>query len=68
MLPANRNTLPKVMCMDEFKGDTGGSKYHLSMLNSQSYKIIDIVKSRTENNLKEYFRKISKQELAQVKY
>lgn len=56
------------MCMDEFKGDTGGSKYHLSMLNSQSYKIIDIVKSRTENNLKEYFRKISKQELAQVKY
>lgn len=68
LLPATRKQLPEALCIDEFKGDTGGSKYHLSMLDSQSHKIIDIVKSRTENNIKKYFRKISKQELAQVKY
>ena len=68
MLPANRNTLPKVMCMDEFKGDTGGHKYHLSILDGNTHKLIDIVKSRTNKNLNNYFRSIDKDERDQVKY
>lgn len=68
MLPANRNTLPKLMCMDEFKGDTGGHKYHLYILDGNNHKLIDIVKSRTNKNLNSYFRSIDKEERDQVKY
>ena len=68
MLPANRNTLPKLMCMDEFKEDTGGHKYHLYILDGNNHKLIDIVKSRTNKNLNSYFRSIDKEERDQVKY
>lgn len=68
MIPAIRNPLPKVMCIDEFKGDTGGHKYHLSILDGETHKLIDIVKSRTNKSLNNYFRSITTEEKEQVKY
>ena len=68
MLPSIRNPLPEVMCIDEFKGDTGGHKYHLSILDGHTHKLIDIVKSRTNKSLNNYFRSITTEEKDQVKY
>ena len=61
-LSVERKSLPQVLLIDEFKGDSGSYKYQCSLLDGITHKIIDIVKSRQENILFEYFKNIPKEE------
>lgn len=66
-LSVERKSLPKVLLIDEFKGDSGSYKYQCSLLDGITHEIIDIVKSRQENILFEYFKNIPKKERDKVK-
>ena len=66
-LSVERKSLPKVLLIDEFKGDSGSYKYQCSLLDGVTHEIIDIVKSRQENILFEYFKNIPKKERDNVK-
>ena len=61
-LSVERKSLPKVLLIDEFKGDSGSYKYQCSLLDGITHEIIDIVKGRQENILLEYFKNIPKKE------
>lgn len=51
-------TLPKIIAIDEFKGNSGGAKYHCSIVDPVNRKIIDIIKDRQFHVLSDYFKKI----------
>ncbi|WP_234411486.1 helix-turn-helix domain-containing protein, partial [Aedoeadaptatus coli] len=36
-----RQRLPRVFCIDEFKGDSGGSKYQTTLADGEAHRIID---------------------------
>lgn len=67
-LSATRDKLSEVLCIDEFKGDSGNIKYQTSLLNGSTHSIIDILPSRDKNTLYEYFEKIPSKERNEVKY
>lgn len=47
--------LPDVVSVDEFKGNSGGHKYNSIIADPQSKQVIDILPTRYENDLIEYF-------------
>ena len=49
------NTLPSVLSIDEFKGNTGNEKYQAILTDPQNQKIVDIVSSREKQVLFRYF-------------
>lgn len=55
--------LPKVMSIDEFKGNTWGEKYQYIMTDPVNKKIIDILPQRYKNELIEYFRKCERSQV-----
>ena len=67
-LSVSRNILSEVLCIDEFKGDSGNIKYQTSLLNGSTHSVIDILPSRDKNALYEYFEKIPNKERKEVKY
>lgn len=60
--------LPEVLCIDEFKGDSGGEKYQVNLSDGKNHKIIDILLSRKQEKLYKYFIKIPIEERKIVKY
>ncbi|WP_369682632.1 transposase [Fenollaria timonensis] len=66
-LSVERKSLPKALLIDEFKVDSGSYKYHCSLLDGVTHEIIDIVRSRQEIILLEYFKNIPKKERDNVK-
>lgn len=62
-----RLPLPKVLSIDEFKGNSGGNKYLTSLCDQDNGTIIDILPSRHKEHLFNYFATFSKVELAKVK-
>lgn len=60
--------LPKVLCIDEFKGNTGNFKYQVSLLDGETNKPIDIVECRYKTHLMDYFKSFPKSEREKVKY
>ena len=60
--------LPKVLCIDEFKGNTGYYKYQVSILNGETNKPIDIVECRYKTHLLDYFKQFPLEERKKVKY
>ncbi|EGD50392.1 transposase IS204/IS1001/IS1096/IS1165 family protein [Thermoanaerobacter ethanolicus JW 200] len=50
-------TLPEVISIDEFKGNSGGRKYHCIIVDPKERKILDILKDRKQENLSEYFKR-----------
>ena len=60
--------LPKVLCIDEFKGNTGYYKYQVSILNAETNKPIDIVECRYKTHLLDYFKQFPIEERKKVKY
>ena len=65
-LSVSRARLSSVLCIDEFKGDSGGFKYQTSLLNGSKHSIIDILPSRDLNSLFSYFKKISNLSLIHI--
>ena len=48
--------LPEVIGIDEFKGNTGGEKFHTILTDIRNQKVIDILKTRKEADLCQYFK------------
>ena len=71
MLPylAVTNThLPKVLCIDEFKGNSGHYKYQVALIDGETHEVVDILECRYKHFLCEYFKKFPKEQLDNVKY
>ena len=49
--------LPEVIGIDEFKGNSGGEKFHGILTDIGNRKVIDILKTRYEHDLCDYFKK-----------
>lgn len=62
------STLPRVLCIDEFKGNSGKFKYQVALLDGETHKIVDILECRHKHSLCEYFKKFPKEQLDNVKY
>ena len=60
--------LPRVLCIDEFKGDSGSEKYQVILLNGETHKIVDIIECRYKHFLCDYFKRFSKEQLNNVKF
>jgi len=67
-LCAPSRKLPRVLCIDEFKGNTGGFKYNVILLDGETHKIFDIVKCRHQHFLADYFKQFPKEERDNVKF
>ena len=71
MLPylavTDRN-LPRVLCIDEFKGNSGSEKYQVVLLNGETHEIVDIIECRYKHFLCDYFKQFSKEQLNNVKF
>lgn len=59
-------SLPEVLSIDEFKGNSGGAKYHCILVDPVSHKVLDILKDRKSHILTDYFRKFK--DRSNVKY
>ena len=57
-----RKRLPRVFCMDEFKGDSGGSKYQTTLADGEAKEVIDILPTRYGKDLDAYFSSIDRKE------
>ena len=71
MLPflAVTNThLPRVLCIDEFKGNAGHYKYQVALIDGETHDVVDILECRHKHSLCEYFKKFPKEQLDNVKY
>ena len=42
-LSVTNSSLPRVLCLDEFKGNSGKYKYQVTLLDGETHKIIDIL-------------------------
>lgn len=62
----HRKVLPRVLSIDEFKGNSGGYKYLVSIVDPENKQIIDILPSRHKDKLQTYFSSLSQQERANV--
>lgn len=60
--------LPEVLCIDEFKGNTGHYKYQVSLMDGKTRTPIDIIECRYKTHLLDYFNNFSLQERKKVKY
>lgn len=48
--------LPEVIGIDEFKGNSGGEKFHAILTDLQKRNVVDILKTRKEVDLCQYFK------------
>lgn len=67
-LAVSTSTLPRVLCIDEFKGNTGNYKYQVSLINWETHEVVDILKCRHKHELCEYFKKFPQEQLDNVEY
>ena len=64
-LAVSAKHLPEVLCIDEFKGNTGHYKYQVSLMDGKTRKPIDIIECRYKTHLLDYFNKFSIQDRKQ---
>lgn len=67
-LAVTNTSLPRVLCIDEFKGNSGEYKYQVALLDGETHKVIDILECRYKHFLCDYFKKFPKEQLDNVKY
>lgn len=60
--------LPEVLCIDEFRGNSGGNKFQCILVDGKNRKIVDILPDRTHLHLVNYFSSYSKHERSRVKF
>ena len=66
LLSYSCTSLPEVLSIDEFKGNSGGAKYHCILVDPVNRKVLDILKDRKSHILTEYFRNFN--DRSNVKY
>ena len=67
-LAVTNTTLPRVLCIDEFKGNSGDYKYQVALLDGETHKVVDILECRHKHFLCDYFKKFPKEQLDNVKF
>ena len=67
-LAVTNSALPKVLCIDEFKGNTGNYKYQVALINGETHDVVDILECRHKHSLCEYFKRFPKEQLDNVKF
>lgn len=67
-LSVTNSKLPRVLCIDEFKGNTGNYKYQVALIDGETHDVVDILECRHKHSLCEYFKKFPKEQLDNVKY
>ena len=67
-LAVSARQLPEVLCIDEFKGNTGHYKYQVSLMDGKTHKPIDVIECRYKTHLFDYFNKFSLEQRKKVKY
>ena len=67
-LAVTNSCLPRVLCIDEFKGNSGNYKYQVALLDGETHKIIDVLECRHKHFLCDYFKKFPKEQLDNVKF
>lgn len=67
-LAVSAKHLPEVLCIDEFKGNTGYYKYQISLMDGKTRKPIDIIECRYKSHLFDYFNKFTLEERKKIKY
>ena len=71
MLPylcVSNSKLPRVLCIDEFKGNASKFKYQVALIDGETHEVIDIIECRYKHVLCDYFKKFPKEQLDNVKY
>lgn len=61
-------TLPEVLAIDEFKGNTGKEKYQCILTNPKTREVLDILPERYSSYLSKYMRKYTREERKNIKY
>ena len=64
---SNKPSLPTILGIDEFKGNTGGEKYNVILANLENNTISDILPTRKKTDLISYFMRYSREERNKVK-
>lgn len=67
-LAVTNTHLPRVLCIDEFKGNAGHYKYQVALIDGETHDVVDILECRQKHSLCEYFKKFPKEQLDNVKY
>lgn len=67
-LSTSASYLPEVLCIDEFKGNSGNYKYQVSLIDAQTRRPIDIIECRHKVHLFSYFNKFSLEQRKKVKF
>ena len=67
-LAVNNSSLPRVLCIDEFKGNTGNYKYQVALIDGETHEVVDILECRQKHFLCDYFKKFPKEQLDNVQY
>ncbi len=60
--------LPRVLCIDEFKGNSGHFKYQVILLDGETHKVIDILECRYKHFLCDYFKHFPQYERDKVQF
>lgn len=61
-------SLPKVLAIDEFKGNAGGEKYQCIFVDLKSNRIFDILADRKQSHLIDYIKSYSRHERQKVQF
>ena len=67
-LAVTNSSLPRVLCIDEFKGNTGNYKYQVALINGETHDVVDILQCRQKHSLCDYFKKFPQEQLDNVKF
>ena len=67
-LAVTNSTLPRVLCIDEFKGNTGHYKYQVALINGKTHEVVDILECMQKHFLCDYFKRFPQEQLDNVKY
>lgn len=62
LAPKKRPNLPRILSIDEFKGNAGGDKYQCILVDPVHHQVLDILPSRRKNALRDYFSSFPKDE------
>lgn len=60
--------LPKVISLDEFKGNAGNEKFQTIVTDVENHKVLDILPNRKSGDLIRYFLKFPRKERLKVEY
>lgn len=67
-LAVSNSSLPRVLCIDEYKGNAGNFKYQVALINGETHEVVDILECRHKHALCQYFKKFPQEQLDNVKF